>query len=339
MRTLYSSQTMAGDPRLSWQTLIRALYADLDIEIASRQNFSGRISRAGIGAIELTEVQTDGEQARRTARHIAKDSREYFLYLLVRRGQINVTQFGRDCTIGPGEFTLMDLNSPYVFRHDGFVDKLGLKIPAPLLKPATRDLVAHCAIGKRASEGVARLAAGYAASLYRESDALSDAAAHGVSRTVADLLGLLFSTESVSLPDETAVRTAMRTRCMAYIDAHYPNPALDPESIAAAMRISVRYLHQCFAAADRTVMQYLRTKRLECAHADLVAAGQRSLSISEIAWRNGFRNVSHFSDAFKSHFGISPRQAHLPHALTAENGASKRAGRNGNHTAASLHKA
>jgi len=262
-----------------------------------------------LGDIELTEVQTDSESARRTIRHIAQDRCEFYLYLLVRSGEANIVQFDRDCTVRAGDYTLVHLNSPYVFRHKARVEKIGVKIPGPMLQSRASQLARHCAVPRRATEGLSRLAASYANSLCYESDLISDELGYRLSTTTSDLLGLLFgSTEPLALPDDSVVRAALRRRCKTYIDARWADPDLSPASIAGALGISVRYLHQCFASSDMSAMEYLRLRRLRRCSTDLSDANCDQLPISEIALRNGFRNTCHFNEVFKAQFGVTPRE-------------------------------
>ena len=308
MRTVYCSDNLTGDRRKGWRDLIGEVYAPLDIDIPTRADFFGRICRSTLGDIDLTEVQADCESARRTMRHIAQDRCESYLYLLVRSGEINVVQFNRDCTIGAGDFTLVHLNSPYLFRHKARVEKLGVKIPGPMLQSRTSQLAQHCAVPRRASKGLSGLAASYTNSLCNESNSISDELAYRLSTTTSDLLGLLFaSTELVALPDDSVVRAALRRRCKAYIEARWADPDLSPASIASALGISVRYLHQCFASGDMTVMEYLRLQRLRRCRSDLSDPNCDLVAISEIAQRNGFRNTCHFNEVFKAEFGLTPR--------------------------------
>src|SRR5262245_53360028 len=129
MGTVYSSENLRGDRRKGWQQLIGEIYANLDIEISGAENFFSQICRDDLGDIEFTSVLADSEFARRTRRHISQDQREAYLYVLVRNGDLNVVQFGRDTVVRTGQFTLLDLNSPYLFRHNRRVEKLGIKIP------------------------------------------------------------------------------------------------------------------------------------------------------------------------------------------------------------------
>ena len=308
MRTVYCSANLTGDCRKGWRDLIGEVYAPLDIDIPMRADFFGRICRSTLGDIELTEVQADRESARRTMRHIAQDRCESYLYLLVRSGEINVVQFNRDCTVRAGDFTLVHLNSPYIFRHKARVEKLGIKIPAPMLQSRASQLAQHCAVRRRATSGLSRLAASYANSLCNESNFISDELAYRVSTTASDLLSLLFaSAEPSALPDDSVVRAALRRRCKAYIDARWADPDLSPAAIAGALGISVRYLHQCFASGGMSAMEYLRLQRLRRCRTDLSDPNYDRVAISEIALRNGFRNTCHFNEVFKAEFDLTPR--------------------------------
>ena len=310
-RTVYSSDMLVGNRRTAWRGVISNLYAHLDIDIEPKENFSARICRRIIGETELTEVAADSEHARRTPRHIARALSDSCIYLLVRRGHLSVAQFGRECTIGPGEFTLLHLDHPYLFSHAERVEKIGLKMPTHLLRLREATLAQQCAVPRTATNGIARLAASYVSGLCGEDLSPDDAASHSLSRIATDLLCLSYeSIDATALPDETAVRAALRRRCEAYLAANCSDGDLDPAGIASAMGISVRYLHQCFEPTGTTVMQTLKEQRLARCFADL-SDRRCKLSIAEIAVRNGFRNVSHFNEAFRAQYGTTPREARV----------------------------
>jgi AraC-like DNA-binding protein len=57
------------------------------------------------------------------------------------------------------------------------------------------------------------------------------------------------------------------------------------------------------ALTDQTVSKFIRNIRLRKAKDLLV---NQNLEVSEAAYRVGFKNLSHFSSAFKAEFGINP---------------------------------
>lgn len=309
MNTVYSSESFEGRRRIGWQTVIRTVFADLAIDMPSERRFVGRMSRAEVGALQFTVATTDSLSARRTARHIATDIRDAYLCLMVRSGELSVAQFGRECIAPAGSFTLLHLDSPYTVSNRGRVGKIAVKIPAALLASVSAQPQRHCGVVRSAREGIGRLAVNYIGDLAAAGD-LPDRSGDDLSKVTLDLLGIaLEADEEAALPGDSAVLVALRRRCKSYIRTHLSDPDLNAGRIAAGVGISLRYLHKCFESCDHSVAAYLRTQRLKECRVDLADPGMRHLAIAEIAYRHGFRNACHFSDAFKSEFGLSPREA------------------------------
>jgi len=56
-------------------------------------------------------------------------------------------------------------------------------------------------------------------------------------------------------------------------------------------------------------MEWVSEKRLLVCQMDLASAWSASESISQIAFRHGFIDMSHFSRAYRRRFGMSPRES------------------------------
>ncbi|GAB2627005.1 transcriptional regulator [Paractinoplanes abujensis] len=80
---------------------------------------------------------------------------------------------------------------------------------------------------------------------------------------------------------------------------------LSPVMLARALRVSPRTLQRAFAAAGEPAGAYIRRRRLEQARLALGAPGRR-VSVTEIAASWHFADSSHFSRAFKAHYGLTP---------------------------------
>ena len=91
-------------------------------------------------------------------------------------------------------------------------------------------------------------------------------------------------------------------------DEHLGDPALDPESIAAAHFISRRHLDRLFADGARTVAETIRDRRLERCRRDLEDPRRAGDSVLDIANRWGFVSPAHFSRAFRAAYGMTPRE-------------------------------
>ena len=88
-----------------------------------------------------------------------------------------------------------------------------------------------------------------------------------------------------------------------YIDTHLRDPDLAIGQIAAALNLSRRYLHMCFAAEGASIADYLWQARLDQCRRDLECGGR---TVTDIAFACGFNSASHFSRLFKRRFGQPP---------------------------------
>jgi transcriptional regulator GlxA family with amidase domain len=94
-----------------------------------------------------------------------------------------------------------------------------------------------------------------------------------------------------------------------YIEAYAMDPIGLPD-IARAAGLSPRALQAAFRRhLGTTPLGYLRCVRLELAHQDLQAAGHDDgETVSEIAGRRGFVQLSRFARDYRERYGELPRR-------------------------------
>lgn len=95
-------------------------------------------------------------------------------------------------------------------------------------------------------------------------------------------------------------------RAQSYIAANLSDEKLSPEVIAKHAAVSLRTLNRLFAQVGTTPMRWVWQRRLEESHSALV--GRPGTNIADVAFKFGFREVSHFSRSFKAVYGASPAQ-------------------------------
>lgn len=100
-------------------------------------------------------------------------------------------------------------------------------------------------------------------------------------------------------------------RALAFIEANL-GAAIGLDDIASKAGVSKFHFTRLFhEKVGRTPMQHLLERRLDLAAATLVAT---DLPVSQVAFRSGFLNVTHFNGRFRRRFGRSPsayRRGHL----------------------------
>ncbi|WP_280724217.1 helix-turn-helix domain-containing protein [Kitasatospora sp. MAA4] len=90
-------------------------------------------------------------------------------------------------------------------------------------------------------------------------------------------------------------------------DTHLADPELSGTMLARELNVSVRNLQRAFAAVGESVTGYIRQRRLEEARLALTAPVGR-LSVSELEAHWQFADSSHFTRAFKKHYGRAPTE-------------------------------
>ncbi len=126
---------------------------------------------------------------------------------------------------------------------------------------------------------------------------------------LADLLTTLLAQAldtGPALPPQTRRRTLL-AQSQAFIEQRLADPTLAPDMIAAAHHISTRYLHRLFQDDGLTVSGWIRQRRLEHCRRDLANPLLRARPIHTIATGRGFTDAAHFSRAFRTAYGMPPR--------------------------------
>ena len=86
---------------------------------------------------------------------------------------------------------------------------------------------------------------------------------------------------------------------------------LNLDLIANSLGVSKRYLSMAYKNAGTTVAKEIGYFRLSRANVMLREDHCKNLTISEIATKNGFKSIAHFSRCYKNKYGISPSEARL----------------------------
>jgi AraC-like DNA-binding protein len=108
---------------------------------------------------------------------------------------------------------------------------------------------------------------------------------------------------------ESPARSALeraRQRAKRYVDKYLRDPALSVDAIATRLNCTTRYLQKAFQGSGQTLRDYIWHQRLTQCYRDLSDPAKSDTQITEIALSWGFNSVTHFSEAFRKRFGLSP---------------------------------
>jgi YesN/AraC family two-component response regulator len=105
----------------------------------------------------------------------------------------------------------------------------------------------------------------------------------------------------ISSPDQKFLQKAISA-----VEAHISDPDLDLEQFVMEVGVSRMQLYRkLHALTDMTVKEFIRDIRLKRA-AQLLK--QDTMTVSEIAYAVGFKDVSHFGKCFRQAYGINAKE-------------------------------
>lgn len=303
----WSTDTVQPAERFAaWTTKMRSLHLDWDLTTPSPQDYSATIRYRRTGNVRLAEVGCDAFDGHRQA--LPQDPPIVGVQLQVE-GTLTCTYRNQEFTLHPGDLFVWNSSDAGAFSTSAHHRQLSLLIPAPRAPKsvATAPELTYPLAAQQGS-GALSLAADQLRALIRELDQLNDDA---VNRAVTGLLDLVDAGIAPVSDADAGQRTELLADIQQYVLERLGDPELNVNSIAAAHWISVRSLHSIFSESGTTVARWVRQQRLERAHRDLSNA-TTSTTVTEIAFRWGFSDTSHFSRVFKREFGVSPTDV-MPH--------------------------
>jgi AraC family transcriptional regulator, positive regulator of tynA and feaB len=310
----------AGDRRgaADWEGVLAATHVAFDVRLPEPAAFVGTVVRRRIGALSLVEC-TCGPFAGRRGRAGMGDPGEGRLGLqIVRRGAERVLRGGRaGQVLTTGAVGLWDGSVPTAVEVLAPFSKRTVIFPRELVQAVSPRLADAGSLPPLAGRPGVGLLVRYVDALADELPALDERCAGAAADVLLELLRAVV--EPDALDARAARREALRARARRYVRANLTDPRLGPAGVARALSVSVRTLHAAFADTDESVAALVRRSRLARCREDLLepAGG----TITEIAFRWGFTDATHFSHAFKREYGLTPREvrrARIDKQLRAE---------------------
>lgn len=249
--------------------------------------------------IDIAEMDCRIDRIDRLRSGIRSDENEYLFLLMQKSGETRVLHNGTSELLTAGDCLLMDLTRPAEIRFEGRnAGFTSVHLPRAL---CLEGRAAAPAIGRRIA---ARhpLLAGLGNLLADADQADQDEAAD----YLFDFVGLLFRGEgpAAGFRDRAGrFRHACET-----IERHLTDPEFSIERLSVLVNMSRRQLQRDFGDHGTSFTQVLaqRRARLTASHLRRAAQTNRRPAISDLAFRAGFGDLSHFNRVFRQHYGMAP---------------------------------
>lgn len=286
--------------------------ARVEVEPARIDRFHCRSTEACLGQLRFTRIQSDPIALRRSVRCIEADGQMQYLVGLNLSGRTLVEHDHRRTVIDAQHMFLLDKGAPYHTIFAEYSDRVLVSIPRRLLESRLADPNRYLSVTPTIESGIGRLACDHLQFLLREGHLLSNSNQTHAIEMCIDLIALAFRAgmeQDEDLERNNAGSPMLLSRVKAHLQRNLDDPELSPSLAADALGLSKRYLHKLFSNSGTTFGAWVREERLQRARTLLVDSRYDHLTITEVAMRQGFNDIPHFSRQFRSRFGHAPREA------------------------------
>jgi AraC-like DNA-binding protein len=222
-------------------------------------------------------------------------------------GKSAIEQQGRTVRLAPGHWSVCDSTQPYSLTSPGDSQRLLLLIPHDCLDDDI-DLAQITVRSFSGTAGMGRLVFGIAGWLVDELASINAARADDLAKTITQIINLAIHEKQVRRAREP-LRGTLGDRIRAYVADHLRDPLLSLDSIARHLNSSKRSLHRAVSSSSGSIHDLIWHQRLDRCRRDLLDPARARQTIAEIAHSWGFKNFTHFSQAFRDRFGVSAREA------------------------------
>lgn len=296
-----------GERQSRWAEAIGNTYFPLSLEFNSSAIFQGslKIWKTGSTPLALSRLRSSQLGYSRSESQVSEDTEPGYLVTVPRLTEVHFEQDGRELHCKPGGFIFERGDAPYRFHYSCDNDLWVFKLPERALHGQIRGAERYTRFCFEARRGLGRIFVdqlAMCAARFDECDA--DARHMLLEQVLSTLLMALRQDERVLNSESSSLAALHLQRIEHYIDRNLCSAELNPQHIAQACGLSVRYLHKLFFSTPYSLGEWIRLKRLEAVYQRL-RDPHCHLSIGELAYRWGFSDQAQFSRHFRQHFSCT----------------------------------
>lgn len=313
IETVFRTKDISVADRVdAWREKLSQIHAPVDVVCRPNSDFRAQQRVIQLGSALLWTSILSPHTVRRTPRLIQRSDPEVIHLSLITKGTLGFRMGGPDALYRPYELRTNDSSRPcevLTGAQGEVLEAVSVDLPRARLPLSANDLdrvIGHRMTGR---EGVGALLAAFLTTLGDNRRSYTAADAPRLETVLIDLLAAVFANVLDAMDCLTAEsrRRTLTLRIQAFIRDHLHDPDLSPTTIAAAHHIATSHLHRLFQDSESTVSGWIRHLRLERAREQLADSAQSNVPIHLVAVRAGFEHHPVFTRAFRSAYGMSPR--------------------------------
>jgi AraC family transcriptional regulator, positive regulator of tynA and feaB len=290
-----------------WRTMVWEAFVPVVPRRPSAGPFTGRIAARAIGALGAARIVSEPQSAHRTAEQVAREPGHVLFLNLPLTGGSRAFQGGRVAELAAGDFVLVDSARPFDLEFDRPFEQVSFTVPHDLLAPLVADLDAATALRVRGDAGLGAVASAALRAAATEAGGTDRVGARALGDHLVGLIALALGGLRSDVVDAGRPSLLLQL-AREEADRSLGDPALAPDTVAARVGISTRYLHRLFSEAGPSFGRWVLARRLERCNAALTDPACAHWTVTQIAFEHGFADPSYFARAFRARYGLTPRE-------------------------------
>lgn len=290
-----------------WDHAVREICGEFTTTPNPTAPFIGQIKLKNLGGLGVAHIETN---AKRVERRISDSQNDEYCFLILQTQGVMgfANKHDSEFELHPGEMALMDSALAFDMIPRGLVRQISVHLSRDSLQKKLGKFASFGKVSQSSLSG--QLLHNMLLQLSFENAPFSARTPDGCA--LQEAITTLLEPALDCQESETA-NLPLRLLAERYIRRYLNDYRLSPEFLAREMNISKRKLYRTFENNGESVARYILNLRLKQSRMDLVRTNQESQTITDIAFKWGFSDVSQFSRAFKRQTGLSPSEYRQTH--------------------------
>jgi AraC family transcriptional activator of tynA and feaB len=304
---IFSTEDIPIRQRCEWlREVIGREYANVDITPPKEDRLFNEMMIYHSKELRLSSIRSNSICIERLPKEPTQNSHDAYFAVVLLSGEYLLEQDGREAVLRPGEMAIYDATRPHRIFCPGKFSKLIVSIPRATLRERFAGVEYCTATRVPAEAGIASVTTKFIRSFARHANELSAREFSALSGQCTDLLTLALAAPRGPFAPSRSRAMAL-SRVKDFVEQSLQDPKMDAATVARGVGMSSRYINDLFNDEGGSLMRYVWKRRLEKCRKDLLSEAGKGRSISEIAFRWGFNDLSHFSRSFRQTHGCAPR--------------------------------
>jgi AraC family transcriptional activator of tynA and feaB len=303
-----STNDLPTHQRRDWlREVIGREYANVEITPPADGRLFNEMTIYPWKELRLSSIRSNAITMERLPHEPHQNSHDAYFAVILLSGEYRLEQNGREVFLSPGDMTIYDATRPHRIVCPESFAKLIVSIPRPMLRERAASIEDCVALRIPGNEGMGSVTANFIRSSASHADELPSREFSSLSDHCMDLLTLALGSVRQASVNASRHRIIVMNRIKDFVEHNLRDPDMTTAMVAHGVNMSPRYINDIFKNEETSLIRYIWKRRLENCRRDLLSQTRAGDRISDIAFRWGFNDVSHFSRTFKQSFSLSPR--------------------------------